>query len=162
MLCVKMGVVTKGIKWDDVEKGVPQGAVLSPLLANLYLHSMDQHIISRTAAYVRYADDFIILTETEETAKAICSDTETYLKEKLKLPLNEPAITPLSEGVKFLGITIKKDSFGISEEKRCEILEKISSLNLSSRGLDRSSAKKMVRHHCLLRPAASGARASDD
>lgn len=142
MLCVKMGVVSKGVKWEDVEKGIPQGAVLSPLLANLYLHSMDQHITSRTTAYVRYADDFIILTETEELARTICTDTGNYLKEKLKLPLNEPAITRLSEGVKFLGITIKKDSFGISEEKRSEILEKISSLNISSRGLDRSSAKK--------------------
>lgn len=142
MLCIKMGIVSQDVKWEDVEKGVPQGAVLSPLLANLYLHSMDQHITSRTKAYIRYADNFIILTDTEETARAICADTETYLKEKLKLPLNKPIITPLYEGINFLGITIKKDSFGISNEKRAEILKKISSLNIRGHGLDRNSAKQ--------------------
>lgn len=61
MLCVKMGVVSKSMKWQDTVKGLPQGAVLSPLLANLYLHSFDQFVTARTHAYVRYADDFVIL-----------------------------------------------------------------------------------------------------
>lgn len=46
MLSMKMGVVSKSMKWQDVTKGLPQGAVLSPLLANLYLHSFDQYVLS--------------------------------------------------------------------------------------------------------------------
>lgn len=68
MLCVKMGVVNKKGKWKDSTKGIPQGAVISPLLANLYLHSFDQFILSRNLPYVRYADDFIILCHTKEEA----------------------------------------------------------------------------------------------
>ena len=49
MLCVKMGVVTKGIKWDDVEKGVPQGAVLSPLLTCTQWTSTSSHVLLRTS-----------------------------------------------------------------------------------------------------------------
>ena len=59
-LCVKMGMVNKRYQWNEITQGVPQGAVLSPLFANLYLHSFDQFVLSRTKLYVRYADDFVI------------------------------------------------------------------------------------------------------
>lgn len=63
-LCVKMGMVNRKMKWQEVLQGVPQGAVLSPLLANFYLHSFDQYVLSKTKMYVRYADDFLILCKT--------------------------------------------------------------------------------------------------
>ena len=50
------------------EKGVPQGAVISPLLSNLYLHSVDVAMALAGFSMVRYADDFVILCHTAEKA----------------------------------------------------------------------------------------------
>lgn len=66
MLVIKMGKVSAAGNWVEATQGVPQGAILSPILANLYLHSFDQFILYRKLSYVRYADDFIILCETKE------------------------------------------------------------------------------------------------
>ena len=49
--------------------GTPQGAVLSPLLANIYLHPLDRLITEAGMKMVRYADDFVILCENEERAQ---------------------------------------------------------------------------------------------
>lgn len=51
------------------EKGTPQGAVISPLLANIYLHPVDLALRDRGFEMVRYADDLVILCETEEQAR---------------------------------------------------------------------------------------------
>jgi len=48
--------------------GSPQGATLSPLLANIYMHVFDTHMMERGYEVVRYADDFVILCETEDDA----------------------------------------------------------------------------------------------
>lgn len=142
MLCVKMGVVTKEMKWEDVMKGIPQGAVISPILANLYLHSFDQFILSRKVSYVRYADDFIILCHNEEEAQKICSEATDYLKTRLKATLNEPHITRISDGFEFLGMFIDKDGYRISDRKHHEIMQKINTINLTHTGLDSLSKKK--------------------
>ena len=55
-----MGCISTSGRWVDVDMGVPQGAVLSPVLSNLHLYSFDQFIQSRTKYYVRYADDVLI------------------------------------------------------------------------------------------------------
>lgn len=142
MLCIKMGIVTKGGKWEDVSKGLPQGAVISPVLANLYLHSFDQFVLSRNLPYVRYADDFIILCRTKEEGESIWSDATDYLQNKLKITLNTPAISRISEGFEFLGIWINDNKHTITEKKRADIISKIQSINLTPDGLDNSSRKK--------------------
>ena len=68
-LCVKMGMVSHKMKWKEVTTGVPQGAVLSPLLANYYLQPFDQFVLTKTKMYVRYADDFIIGCSTKRRGR---------------------------------------------------------------------------------------------
>jgi RNA-directed DNA polymerase len=51
------------------EEGTPQGAVVSPLLSNLYLDPLDQHMVRQGLEMVRYADDFIILCRSEAEAR---------------------------------------------------------------------------------------------
>jgi RNA-directed DNA polymerase len=52
------------------EAGVPQGAVLSPVLSNVYLNPLDHEMAGRGFQMVRYADDFVILCRSQEEAEA--------------------------------------------------------------------------------------------
>lgn len=61
--------VMDGLKRWQPEKGTPQGAVISPLLANLYLHPVDVEMTREGFRMVRYADDMVILCETREEAE---------------------------------------------------------------------------------------------
>ena len=143
MLCMQMGKVKqKSREWIDTEFGTPQGAILSPLLSNLYLHSFDQFAISRHLPYIRYADDFLFLCESKEQAQELAEKTEQYLIEKLKLSLNKPiSIISLSDKFDFLGITIKNAQAGITEKKREELNQRILALEMDKDGLNSKSEK---------------------
>ena len=66
---LKQGVMESGKGWSPTETGTPQGAVLSPLLANIYLNPLDHLMAKQGWQMVRYADDFVILCESQEEAK---------------------------------------------------------------------------------------------
>lgn len=58
-------------RWTPT-KGTPQGAVISPLLANIYLHPLDELMAAHGYRMVRYADDFVVLCQSaEEAARAL-------------------------------------------------------------------------------------------
>ena len=63
--------IMEGSKSWTPTMGSPQGAVISPLLANIYLHDFDKAITESGIKMVRFADDFVILTKSEEQAKAV-------------------------------------------------------------------------------------------
>lgn len=132
-LCVKMGMVDKNMKWDEIVKGVPQGAILSPLLANFYLHSFDQFVLSRTKLYIRYADDFIILCRSKEEADTMLSECTSFLENRLKLRLNAPAISEVKNGIDFLGIRIDNRNLSLSSEKEARLNDRIESLKWEGR-----------------------------
>lgn len=60
--------------------GTPQGAVISPLLANLYLHPLDALMTRRGYRMVRYADDFVILCPSLEQAQRALTEVRTWVK----------------------------------------------------------------------------------
>lgn len=84
--------------------GIPQGSPLSPILANFYLDGFDEMILSHDCHYVRYADDFVILTKTQNQADKILKKVKSSLT-FLSLQLNEQKtqITTFENGFKFLG-----------------------------------------------------------
>ncbi len=143
MLCIQMGKVKQNTReWIETDSGTPQGAVLSPIVSNLYLHSFDQFAVSRGVPYIRYADDFLFLCETRERAEEILQKTEEHLQEKLGLSLNQPPIiTNLDESFDILGITIQNRRIFLSERKKVDICEKIDSLEFGIDGLSKKSAK---------------------
>ena len=143
MLCVQMGRVRQfSMKWVDADIGVPQGAVISPLLSNLYLHSFDQFAVSRGVPYIRYADDFLFLCHSQQQAEDILRRTKDYLFSKLKLKLNEPAqIEPLSSSFEFLGIAMSGCQPTLTDAKRQELCRRISSLEIDANGLSARSKK---------------------
>jgi RNA-directed DNA polymerase len=66
---LKQGVMESGQGWKPTEAGTPQGAVISPLLANLYLNPLDHLMAGQGREMVRYADDFVILCQSQEEAQ---------------------------------------------------------------------------------------------
>lgn len=139
MLCVKMGRVNKRMKWQDIKTGVPQGAVLSPLLSNLYLDNFDKFVVTLPCAYVRYADDFVIICDSREQADSILEAASNYLKEELGLNLNTPIVKELTEGFDFLGVNVSKQGAGLSEQKKNDIKEKIGRFSFTAEGFTASS-----------------------
>jgi RNA-directed DNA polymerase len=66
---LEQGVVDGEEEWTP-EQGTPQGAVVSPLLSNIYLDPLDHLMAERGFEMVRYADDFVVMCRSEETAAA--------------------------------------------------------------------------------------------
>jgi len=65
---LKAGVMEDG-EWQSSETGTPQGGVISPLLANLYLNELDHLMEEKGYAMTRYADDMVILCRSTEEAE---------------------------------------------------------------------------------------------
>ncbi|MDI6811694.1 MAG: group II intron reverse transcriptase/maturase [archaeon] len=87
--------------------GTPQGGVISPLLANIYLHYFDERMAELGYEVVRYADDFLVLCGSEEEAQAALSHVKEILGElELTLHPEKTKIKNLAEGVDFLGFTV--------------------------------------------------------
>jgi RNA-directed DNA polymerase len=68
---LRQGVREEGKGWSPTELGTPQGAVISPLLANLSLNALDWKLRLDGWELVRYADDFVVLCRTREHAEAV-------------------------------------------------------------------------------------------
>jgi RNA-directed DNA polymerase len=86
--------------------GTPQGAVLSPLLSNIYLHPLDQHMARVGYEMVRYADDFVILCRNEAEAQRALEQVQQWTASAgLRLHPEKTRIVEASEtgGFEFLG-----------------------------------------------------------
>jgi len=118
---LRAGVMERKL-FKDTTLGTPQGGIISPLLANVYLHELDKYMERYTAlshkekterrkngransVYVRYADDFVILCNgTKEEAKAMRHEVKNFLGSTLHLSLSmeKTKITHLNDGFDFL------------------------------------------------------------
>jgi RNA-directed DNA polymerase len=67
---LEQGVMESGQGWSPTETGTPQGAIISPLLANIYLNPLDHQMAGQGREMVRYADGFVILCASREDAEA--------------------------------------------------------------------------------------------
>ncbi len=73
--------ILRGVDRWTPTGGTPQGAVVSPLLANIYLHPLDALMAARGRRMVRYADDFVVLCKSREEATAALAEIEAWLAE---------------------------------------------------------------------------------
>lgn len=92
-------------------KGIPQGGPLSPLLANIYLDPLDKQLEGWGVSFARYADDLTLFAESEEQANELLERVSQYIRQKLKLRINEDksGTRPPNEG-NFLGYRVEKDN----------------------------------------------------
>lgn len=103
---LKQHIVENLKVWSPVA-GTPQGAVLSPLLANIYLHPLDVMLTNFGLKAVRYADDFVILSQSEQEAKQALKRVEQWVNEvELELHPDKTHVGNTSiqgQGFEFLG-----------------------------------------------------------
>ena len=88
-------------------RGLPLGNLTSQLFANVYLNELDQFVKRRFKAksYVRYADDFVLMSESRERLEGLIMPIKIFLRERLRLDLHPDKISlkTLASGVDFLG-----------------------------------------------------------
>lgn len=92
------------------EGGTPQGAVLSPLLSNIYLDPLDHQMAGDGYAMVRYADDFVILCRSEQEAQGALAKVQQWVEQVgLRLHPEKTRIADATgdEGFEFLGYHFK-------------------------------------------------------
>lgn len=90
--------------WTPV-RGTPQGAVVSPLLSNIYLNPLDHLMAKRGFEMVRYADDFVILCRSPEEAQRALEEVQAWTQEAgLTLhPTKTRIVNAVTDGFEFLG-----------------------------------------------------------
>ena len=103
--------------------GISLGAVISPLLCNIYLHRLDAELMKAGYVLVRYADDFCIFAASRAEAEHAMQITAKIL-EKLELQFepNKTNITHFDEGFDFLGVHFYRDTYSFeAQEKKVEV-----------------------------------------
>ncbi len=114
---LKAGYVDKGV-FHDTPTGTGQGSVISPLLANVALHGMEEALgvtydsegFTRTSSrvLVRYADDWVVFCETKEDAEAVIGLLTDWLAQRgLRLSPEKTRIAHLTDGFDFLGFNVR-------------------------------------------------------
>jgi RNA-directed DNA polymerase len=103
-LFLTQGVLDGLDEWTP-EQGSPQGAVISPLLSNVYLDPLDHLLAERGFQMVRYADDFLVLCRTRAEAEAALVLVRAWTAEAgLTLhPEKTGIVNVVTDGVDFLG-----------------------------------------------------------
>ena len=110
-LFLKQEVLEETRRWTP-ENGTPQGAVISPLLANIFLNPLDHHMAANGHKMVRYADDSVILCQSKAEADKALALMEAWCEAHgLRLHSEKTCIADLSqpgEGFDFLGYRFQR------------------------------------------------------
>lgn len=127
---LKAGIMEEGV-FANTDKGTPQGGVISPLLANIALTGCEQAIgvtygqangytvIKSPRALVRYADDFVIFTESKADAEAALQEIAHWLKSRgLEISEEKTRIKHIDDGFDFLGFNIRQYPEGGTDKKK--------------------------------------------
>lgn len=123
--------------WTPTE-GTPQGAVMSPLLANLYLHALDELMRDRGHRMVRYADDFVILCRSREEAEAALAEVREWVQAN-GLTLH-PEKTHIGdwrqpgEGFEFLGYRFEAGRRWVRKKSLANLRQKVREKTRRTRG----------------------------
>lgn len=119
---LKADILDEASRWTP-EAGAPQGAVLSPLLSNIYLDPLDHLLAESGFAMVRYADDFVILCRTAEDAGRALEIVRQWTAENgLTLhPTKTKVLDARTDSFDFLGYTFR----GVQHEPRRKSRQKL-------------------------------------
>jgi RNA-directed DNA polymerase len=148
---LKAGVLEELKDWQPTECGTPQGAVISPLLANLYLNPLDHQMEQQGREMVRYADDLVVLCRTKEEAEQVLAKLREWSEAAgLTLhPTKTRIVNVPSEGFDFLGWHFRGDKKWPRQKSRQKLQEKLRALTGRSNG--RSLDETIGRANPILR-----------
>ncbi|WP_415932154.1 group II intron reverse transcriptase/maturase [Zhenpiania hominis] len=106
------GVMIRG-RYEETNKGTPQGGNLSPLLSNIMLNELDKELEARKLHFVRYADDCVIAVGSSAAANRVMHTITKWIEKKLGLKVNaeKTKVTKPSK-LKYLGFGFWKSSEG--------------------------------------------------
>jgi RNA-directed DNA polymerase len=103
---LQQDIVKEMERWTPTG-GTPQGAVVSPLLANIYLHPLDCQMKQKGYRMIRYADDFVVLCQTAEQAQAALEEVRSWVEQNgLSLSVDKTHVGDCrqeGQGFEFLG-----------------------------------------------------------
>jgi RNA-directed DNA polymerase len=131
------GVMDQMKGWEPTERGTPQGAVLSPLLANLYLNPLDHKIEGAGYVMTRYADDFVIQCRNRAEAEAALVLVQAWVAEAgLALHPDKTRIVDATQrgGFDFLGWHFERGYQWPREKSQAKVKEKIRQLTPRNSG----------------------------
>jgi RNA-directed DNA polymerase len=124
-------------RWTPVG-GTPQGAVISPLLANIYLHPLDRHMREKGYRMVRYADDFVVLCRTAEQAQAALGEVRAWVEQNgLKLNAGKTHVgdcRQAGQGFEFLGYRFEVGQRWVRRKSLLALRERIRQKTRRTRG----------------------------
>jgi RNA-directed DNA polymerase len=134
---LKQGIVN-GLKSWTPTSGTPQGAVISPLLANVYLHPLDCLMRARGYRLVRYADDFVVMCPSPQAARSALAEVRAWVEENgLALNADKTHVGDCSvegQGFEFLGYRFEAGKRWVRKKSLKALRERIRSKTGRSRG----------------------------
>jgi RNA-directed DNA polymerase len=121
--------IMRGLERWTPTAGTPQGSVISPLLANIYLHPLDVTMHERGYRMVRYADDFVILCRTEAETQAALAIVKAWMEENgLTLHPDKTRLGNCLEkgqGFEFLGYRFERGKRFVRKKSMKALLDKV-------------------------------------
>jgi RNA-directed DNA polymerase len=143
--------LTAGVMEDGVFKpttvGTPQGGVISPLLANVVLNHLDWELDKAGYRFARYADDFVVVCQTDRQAQEALALVERVLEGKLGLHLSpeKTEVTTFGQGYEFLGFFLSSRSRRMREKSVQKFKAKVRELTVRKHNLDAEVIVKLNR-----------------
>lgn len=118
------------------QKGLPLGNLTSQLFANVYLNELDRFVKFglHEKRYIRYCDDFVILTRSRSEAFAVGDKINAFLKAELCLELhpNKTTVRTWRQGIDFLGYVLLPHATVLRTKTAKRIMKRVTQWNLSS------------------------------
>lgn len=148
---LKAGVLEELNGWQPTECGTPQGAVISPLLANLYLNPLDHQMVRQGWEMVRYADDLVVLCRSKEEAEQALAYLRQWAEQAgLRVhPTKTRIVNAQSEGFDFLGWHFRGGKKWPRKKSVEKLHDKLRPLTRRNNG--RSLGETMAKLHPILR-----------
>jgi RNA-directed DNA polymerase len=143
---LKQGVMENLRHYEAGESGTPQGAVISPLLANIYLNPLDHRMAELGYEMVRYADDFVVLCRSQREAEEALHEIQQWTKEHgLTLHPEKTRLVDTRErgGFDFLGYHFER---GLKWPRQKSLTKLRDTLRAQTRRTSGESMKAIIEH----------------